>query len=118
MAGSDRDQRLLTLPYMVRWFSPSLLAQAAMRAAVSPVLGTFADPRATQANVDGFGKAELAAVAQRYDYSNPASMDENGAVWVDYLADTGDGFDFLLRHGLPGRSGDPYRISRRVERPS
>ncbi len=93
MAAPDRDPGFLTLPYMVRWFSPTLLANAAVRAAVSPVLGTFSDPRAVQANVDGFDAVELTAVAQRYDYSSPASLDENGAVWVDYLADTGDGFD-------------------------
>ena len=93
MARSDKDPTLLSLPYMVRWFSPTLLVNAAVRAIVSPVFGTFADARAAQANVDGFRQADLERVAKRYDLSNGAVSDDTGAVWVDYLADTGDGFD-------------------------
>ena len=93
MAAADKTVGLLSHPYMVRWFSPTLLANAAVRAMISPVLGTFSDARAVQANVDGFDVEELDRVAHRYDFSNPASMDANGAVWVDYLADFGDGFD-------------------------
>ncbi len=92
-ASNGGDQQVLSLPFMVRWFSPTLLANAALRAFVSPVLGTFADPRSSQANVDGFDAVAMQALAYRYDYSDPASLDDNGAVWVDYIADTGDGFD-------------------------
>lgn len=98
MAGTDDEMSLLARPTMVRWFSPTLLANAAVRAAVSPVFGTFADARSVQANVDGFSDVELEAVAGRYDFSSPQTVgdvvaDAEGAVWVDYLADTGDGFD-------------------------
>ncbi len=93
MADKETGQGVFTFPYMVRWFSPTLLANAAVRAAVSPVFGTFADARSAQANVDGFAPDELRAAARRYDYSQAALADEQGAVWVDYLADTGDGFD-------------------------
>ncbi len=93
MSKLDKDQGLLTLPYMVRWFSPTLLANAAIRAAVSPVFGTFADARSVHANVDGFEKHNLENVARRYDLSEAGIADPLGVVWVDYLADTGDGFD-------------------------
>ena len=90
---AEKDQSLLTLPYMVRWFSPTLLANAAVRAMVSPVFGTFADARAAHANVDGFEKHKLEEVALRYDLTEQGVADAAGVVWVDYLADTGDGFD-------------------------
>lgn len=93
MADDGKDQSLITLPYMVRWFSPTLLANAAVRAMVSPVFGTFADARAVQANVDGFEKHQLEDVARRHDLSEAGIADPLGVVWVDYLADTGDGFD-------------------------
>ena len=90
---TENDKGYLRFPFMVRWFSPTLLANAAIRAAVSPVFGTFADARSVQANVDGFSDEQLDKVAGRYDQTNAGIIDENGAVWVDYLADTGDGFD-------------------------
>ncbi len=93
MPEKDDGQGVFTFPYMVRWFSPTLLANAAVRAAVSPVFGTFADARSIQANVDGFDTADLKRAVDRHDLSNAGLADETGAVWVDYLADTGDGFD-------------------------
>ena len=99
MSESNDDQGRLTLPYMVRWFSPTLLANAAIRAAVSPVFGTFADARSVQANVDGFETHNLHMVAQRYDLSEAGIADPLGVVWVDYLADTGDGFDSTYAMG-------------------
>jgi len=101
MADDGRDVTVLSHPYMVKWFSPTLLVNAAIRAMVSPVFGTFADARAAQANVDGFDAKALEQVAVRYDLTRvqpylaePARLiDESGAVWLDYIADTGDGFD-------------------------
>jgi hypothetical protein len=93
MPDLEEKPGLLSLPYMVRWFRPTLLANAAIRAAVSPVFGTYADARSVHANVDGFSEDQLAEVAHRYDLSEIGIADAVGAVWVDYLADTGDGFD-------------------------
>ena len=89
----DGGRTVYAFPYMVRWFSPTLLANAAVRAAVSPVFGTFADARAAQANVDGFSAADLQRAVDRHNLSDVDLADADGAVWVDYLADTGDGFD-------------------------
>ena len=93
MPEQDNGQGVFTFPYMVRWFSPTLLANAAVRATVSPVFGTFADARAVQANVDGFAFKDLERAVNRHDLSKFQLGDDTGAVWVDYLADTGDGFD-------------------------
>jgi hypothetical protein len=91
---SEKDDiGLLSLPTMVRWFSPTLLADAAVRAVISPVFGTFADARATQASADGFSADAMRNVAGRYHFDVGTLEDSTGAVWVDYLADTGDGFD-------------------------
>ena len=93
MAESDKDQGLFSLPTMVGWFEPRLLANAAIRAAISPVFGTYADARSTQATVDGFSPESIARVAQRYRIEPGECADENGAIWIDYIADTADGFD-------------------------
>jgi hypothetical protein len=93
MADDPKDPGLLLLPTMVRWFRPRLLANAAIRAAISPVFGTYADARVTQASVDGYSPEDVSRVARRYELSPSEVVSSDGAVWVDYLADTADGFD-------------------------
>lgn len=87
------------LPQMVRWYDPRLLARVGVRTIVSSVFGQYADQRIVQAATDAAPQAE---VTSRYDYSagtnaaDPAkaiACDETGAYWVDYVADTGDGFE-------------------------
>ncbi len=88
------------LPKMVRWFDPRLLARIWVRTIISNVFGQYADQRLLQAATDRVDKQTLVA---RYDYSDLNSpdpekclkCDPSGAVWVDYTADTGDGFDAL-----------------------
>ncbi len=93
MATDDKGKGLFSLPTMVRWFSPSLLANAAARSVLSPIFGTFADARGAQAAVDGFLPETLRKVVQRHDLRDAGLTVGDGAVWVDYIADTGDGFD-------------------------
>ena len=86
------------LPEMVRWYDPRLLFRVGVRTIVSSVFGQYADQRLVQASTDSGTVAEIKA---RYDYSNPQAADPNkrisidpaGAYWVDYIADTGDGFE-------------------------
>ncbi|HUR84165.1 MAG TPA: metallophosphoesterase [Solirubrobacteraceae bacterium] len=60
----------------VRWLSPGLLARSGVEVIVSGTFGKFADKREIQREPqDGL------------DYSAA------GELWVDYLSDTGDGFD-------------------------
>lgn len=85
------------LPGMVRWYDPRLLMQVGIRTAISSVFGQYADQRLVQAATDAADETEIRA---RYDYSvidptkpdKSVQLDETGALWVDYLADTGDGF--------------------------
>ncbi len=86
------------LARMVRWYDPRLLARVGVRTIVSSVFGQYADQRIVQAATDSVSIPDLKV---RYDYSDPNSphlhrrvpLDEKGAVWVDYIADTGDGFE-------------------------
>lgn len=87
------DPGLLSLPGMVNWFSPRNLTNAAVRAIVSPVFGIYADARSNQASVDGFGAEALKLATERHFITDEDIVGEDGAVWIDYIADTGDGFD-------------------------
>ncbi len=86
------------LPEMVRWYNPNLLFRVGVRTMVSSVFGQYADQRLIQAATDPGSAAEIKA---RYDFSNPnaasahqrINVDANGAYWIDYLSDTGDGFE-------------------------
>jgi hypothetical protein len=84
------------LPQMVDWFDPGLLAKVGVRSIISATLGAYTDQRLTQAATDNVKESELKG---RYDYSstgNPRHAivpDETGSVWVDYIADLGDGFE-------------------------
>ncbi|MDQ3680417.1 MAG: metallophosphoesterase [Actinomycetota bacterium] len=62
----------------VRWFSPGVLASAGLRVVLSAVFGAFLDKR------------ELQAVAEASLIDHLSGRDE---LWLDYLSDTGDGFD-------------------------
>lgn len=97
--GKDIVSRLRRgeLPQMVDWFDPKLLAKVGMRSVISATLGQYTDQRLIQAATDNVSEGALRV---RYDYSptssHPAEAihpDANGAVWVDYIADLGDGFE-------------------------
>lgn len=76
---------------MVSWFDPRLLALTAYQAAVSSVFGRWADARKTQSSkaLPGWQRGyELRA--------------EGNEVWVDFVADLGDGFEptFSVAHAV------------------
>lgn len=66
----------------VRWFDPAVLARAGLRVVVSAAFGSYLDKRELQAVADD-GYLDL-----RGDRRDP-----DGDLWIDYVADTGDGFD-------------------------
>ena len=74
----DDDLLGFTPKPMVRWFTPSELARAGVESAISSLFGAYADNRELQAVRGGIGP-------HRY-----GDLDE---VWIDYVADLGDGFD-------------------------
>jgi len=62
---------------MVRWLNPRQLVDTAARAGLSGIFGAYADKREMQA----------LAASEVYDQSDTAEL------WLDYVADLGDGWD-------------------------
>ena len=116
--GKDIISRLRggDLPQMVDWFDPGLLAKVGVRSIISATLGQYTDQRLIQAATDNESEDGLKA---RYDYSGASSAadailpEKDGAIWVDYIADLGDGFEatyamaYLLAANELNVSGEP-----------
>ncbi len=68
---------------MVDWLAPGELARAALKAAVSSTFGTYADKRELQAALDRHDAPPFEDFAGTHP----------GGLWLDFVADTGDGFD-------------------------
>lgn len=95
---------------MVPWLDPRQLAATAVRAALSDVFGSYADRRET-----------LAALRKPTVYADYDTSQDRQELWIDYVADLGDGFDssymmaYLLgregldlpMHNRPPRKDDP-----------
>jgi hypothetical protein len=108
------------LPQMVDWMDPAVLGMVAIRTLISTTIGQYADQRPMQEAVDGVRNADKLAL--RHDYSridpddplkivppdgdpknpnhdpksDPArrlNLDKDKALWVDFVADLGDGFE-------------------------
>lgn len=92
-AGRGDPVDIKALPRMVRWYSPSHLVSTGWRSVVSGIFGQYADQRIMQATIDGFTPEVMQRVVARYDYSKLPQLGDGDTVWVDYVADLGDGFD-------------------------
>jgi hypothetical protein len=96
---------------MVSWLSPSVLIVAALRVVVSSLFGQYADKRDFQAALDPHPGPPLTY--------GPAD-EEDGALWLDFVADLGDGFEatyamacLLGRRRLElGDGGSQYSLPR------
>ena len=64
---------------MVQWFDPVILADAALRVVLSSVFGAYSDKREMQAAIE----------PPPHEYG----PGDDGALWIDFVADLGDGFD-------------------------
>jgi Calcineurin-like phosphoesterase len=102
------------LPGMTGWFEPKLLIKLLWRVIVSDLFGQYADRRLIVAALDPVNADELATRASQFmpgkDNAEVWTItpDDEGAVWIDYVADLGDGFDatyavatLLARESLP-----------------
>jgi len=100
-------------PKMTSWFEPTLLIRLLWRVVVSVLFGQYADRRLIEAALDHDSKDELRS---RDDLTGVLEKDEEGAVWVDFVADLGDGFDatyavaYLL--GQPTLNVDGHELPR------
>ena len=92
-----RQLRQGMMPKMVSWYDPRLLARIGVRTIISAVFGQYADQRLIQAVTDPASEGDL---VKRYDFCSDTSRpdtclptDPDGALWLDYIADVGDGFE-------------------------
>jgi hypothetical protein len=93
MADGSGEIDIKALPKMVRWYSPAHLVSTGWRSVVSEIFGQYADQRIMQATIDGFAPEIMKTVVGRYNYSDLRQLADGETVWVDYVADLGDGFD-------------------------
>lgn len=90
MAPKPSLDELQRYPGMVRWFNPDLLMKLLWQVIVSGLFGQYADRRLIEAALDTVPEAEL---VKRAEIAITATPDSEGAIWIDYVADLGDGFD-------------------------
>jgi hypothetical protein len=107
MASGDKPvslEVLKTYPRMTSWFRPDLLGKLLWRVIVSDLFGQYADRRLIVAALDTVPKEELLKRARQFYPGTPFDNEDNrpptvfepdadGAVWIDFVADLGDGFD-------------------------
>lgn len=80
-----------TYPRMVHWFRPWLLMRLLNNVFLSSIFGQYADRRLMIAALDTVSPDEhFRRATWLKDQLTP---DSEGAVWVDWVADLGDGFD-------------------------
>ncbi|HEX5984099.1 MAG TPA: metallophosphoesterase, partial [Solirubrobacterales bacterium] len=88
MAEHDRPETLEDLEFerqeMVNWFSLRVLVISALRVVLSSLFGQYADKRDFQAALDPHPGPPCS-------YGPADEVD--GALWLDFVADLGDGFD-------------------------
>lgn len=94
MTAPDANRPEIERVPAVRWLSPSELVSAALRVGLSAVFGEYADKRELE---------ELMAPS-RHD----GKFSQRDEVWLDYVADIGDGFDatYQVAHNLARPSLD------------
>lgn len=80
-----------TYPNMAHWFDPVLLLKLLNNVVVSSMFGQYADRRLIIAALDTVLPEEHARRAK--DFRSRLTADKDGAVWMDWVADLGDGFD-------------------------
>lgn len=75
-------------PRMTSWFQPALLSKLLLKVVISDLFGQYADRRLIVAALDKAPDQELFNRTQI-----GLVPDADGAVWIDFVADLGDGFD-------------------------
>ena len=74
---------------MTHWFNPLLLAKLLLNVVVSGIFGQYADRRLMIAALDTVPPEEQLELAK----AGMLPRDSDGAAWLDFAADLGDGFD-------------------------
>jgi hypothetical protein len=80
--------KLERFPGMTSWFRPGLLWKLLGKVIVSDLFGQYADRRLIVASLDTVTEDELTKRAKSLNLKP-----SDGAIWIDFVADLGDGFD-------------------------
>lgn len=93
-----RAEHLSQFPGMTGWFEPKLLLKLLLNVIVSQMFGQYADRRLVHAALDKQSPTES---RDGTDVTKETKRDD-GDVWIDYIADLGDGFDatYMMAHLL------------------
>lgn len=78
-------------PRMAHWFNPILLFKLLINVVLSSTFGSYADRRLMIAALDTTDVSKLRDRATAARDALP--KDQEGAIWIDFVADLGDGFD-------------------------
>lgn len=81
-----------TFPRMAHWFNPILLFKLLGNVILSGVFGQYADRRLIVAALDTVPAEKHVERATAFKQQLEAGKKE-GAIWIDFVADLGDGFD-------------------------
>lgn len=84
-------------PYMVKWFNLGTLIGAAKKAFISSMFGTYADGRLVQVILGNPNDGKPIDIN-----SNELPYGSSDEIWIDFVADVGDGFDstYTIAHWL------------------
>lgn len=77
-------------PRMAHWFNPILLFNLLINVILSSIFGSYADRRLMIAALDTTDPAKL---LNRATAAKDMLPKQDGAIWIDFVADLGDGFD-------------------------
>jgi hypothetical protein len=91
-------EHLKFFPDMTGWFSPLLLSKLLLNVIVSKLFGQYADHRLIHAALD----KQTPANSRTQTDLQEKTRRTDGEVWIDYVADLGDGFDatYTIAHLL------------------
>lgn len=81
MHKKEGRREVYTHSVAVNWLHPLELLRTGMQAAIATTIGAFADPR------------EVKAALRDTCDNQPIALDRADTLWLDYAADTGDGWD-------------------------
>jgi hypothetical protein len=77
-------------PRMAHWFNPVLLFKLLINVILSSIFGSYADRRLMIAALDTTDPVKL---LNRATAAKDTLPKQDGAIWIDFVADLGDGFD-------------------------
>jgi 3',5'-cyclic AMP phosphodiesterase CpdA len=75
---------------MYGWYDPAHLLQTGIRVVIATIFGEFLDRRELFGNRDDPNPARL---DPQHDYSVAPDRSARSEIWIDFVADTGDGWD-------------------------